>query len=89
MLTTTIVTYLIGLASKLGVKAATALIPYAVAITPAAVFLAGCGVLYARFSSDRLDLALMVLVLVNGAVMADQLRSSGSPASPPANPPSK
>lgn len=74
-----LIVMLTGLAASGGSKAAAAVVPYLVYLTPAAVFLGGCVALYLRFRTDALDLALMASVLVNGAVVAAQLQAKFGP----------
>jgi hypothetical protein len=74
-----IIAKLTGLAASGGSKAAAAVVPYLVYLTPALVAL-GCGVaFYLTHRTDTLGLVLAGLVVANEAIIAAQLQAKFAP----------
>ena len=74
-----IIAKLTGLAASGGSKAAAAVVPYLVYLTPALVAL-GCGVaFYLTHRTDTLGLVLAGVVVANEAIIAAQLQAKSAP----------
>lgn len=74
-----IIAKLTGLAASGGSKAAAAIVPYLVYLTPALVAL-GCGVaFYLTHRTDTLGLVLAGVVVANEAIIAAQLQAKSAP----------